>query len=127
MLIALSVKNKLGFIDGSLPKPDMSDISLLNAWIRNNNVVISWILNFISKEICVSLYFLIVLLTYGSISKIDSNNQMDLEYLSYVELCLTCIKTKVQSVCTLLSSKPYGKSLLTIVLYVHMATALVVA
>ena len=57
MLITLSVKNKLGFVDGSLPKPDMSDISLLNAWIRNNNVVISWILNFVSKDICANVIF----------------------------------------------------------------------
>ena len=57
MLIALSFKNKLGFVDGSLPKLDMSDTSPFNAWIRNNNVVISWILNSISKEICTSVIF----------------------------------------------------------------------
>ena len=57
MLIALSVKNKLGFIDGSIPKPAASDESLLNSWIRNNNVVISWILNSVSKEISASIIF----------------------------------------------------------------------
>lgn len=56
MTIALSVKNKIGFIDGSILKPDGDDLDLLNSWIRNN-VVISWILNSISKDICVSIIF----------------------------------------------------------------------
>ncbi|KAL5752352.1 hypothetical protein ACOSQ2_022859 [Xanthoceras sorbifolium] len=47
MLIAFSVKNKLGFIDGSIPKPSGIDLELVNSWTRNNNVVIFWILNFI--------------------------------------------------------------------------------
>ena len=57
MMIALSVKNKLGFFDGSIPKPDSSDLPLLNSWIRNNNVVISWILNSVSKDISASIIF----------------------------------------------------------------------
>ncbi|KAL5552462.1 hypothetical protein UlMin_039863 [Ulmus minor] len=57
MLIALSVKNKLGFIDGSITKPEGNDLNLLNSWIRNNNVVISWILNSVSKEISASVIF----------------------------------------------------------------------
>ncbi|KAL5538899.1 hypothetical protein UlMin_046251 [Ulmus minor] len=57
MLIVLSVKNKLGFIDGSIEKPEGNDINLLNSWIRNNNVVIPWILNSVSKEISASIIF----------------------------------------------------------------------
>ncbi|XP_073290510.1 uncharacterized protein [Primulina huaijiensis] len=38
MIIALSVKNKLGFVDGSVLKPDNSDPSLLTSWKRNNNM-----------------------------------------------------------------------------------------
>ena len=53
MLIALSVKNKLGFIDVSIAKPDGIDVLLLHSWIRNNNMVISWI----SKEISASIIF----------------------------------------------------------------------
>lgn len=56
MLIALCVKNKLGFIDGSIIKPTITDV-LLRAWIRNNNVVISWILNSVSKEISASVMY----------------------------------------------------------------------
>lgn len=57
MLIALSVKNKIGFIDGSIIQPTGNDDNLMAAWMRNNNVVISWILNSVSKEISASILF----------------------------------------------------------------------
>ncbi|KAL5575028.1 hypothetical protein UlMin_016727 [Ulmus minor] len=57
MLIALSVKNKLGFVDVSIAEPPGTDANLFNSWIRNNNMVISWILNSISKEISASVMF----------------------------------------------------------------------
>ncbi|KAL5546594.1 hypothetical protein UlMin_006281 [Ulmus minor] len=57
MLIALSIKNKLRFIDGSITKPVGNDLKLLNSWIRNNNIVISWILNSIFKEISITIIF----------------------------------------------------------------------
>ncbi|KAK0596652.1 hypothetical protein LWI29_017766 [Acer saccharum] len=41
MLIGLSVKNKLGFVDGSITKPEGTNLDLLNSWTRNNNIVIS--------------------------------------------------------------------------------------
>ena len=55
--IALSSKNKFGFVDGSLPKPDGSDPVLLASWERNNQIVMSWLLNSISKEIVASVIF----------------------------------------------------------------------
>ena len=57
MQLAISVKNKIGFLDGSIPKPSLSDQSLYTAWIRNNNMVISWILNSVSKEISSSILY----------------------------------------------------------------------
>ena len=51
MKIALSVKNKLGFIDGTIARPPATDGSLLYSWLRNNNLVIAWLLNSVSKEI----------------------------------------------------------------------------
>ena len=57
MVIALSVKNKIGFIDGSILRPDGTDATLLSLWIKNNNIVISWLLNFVSKEISASILF----------------------------------------------------------------------
>lgn len=48
-MTALSLKSKLGFMDGSISKPDNND-DLISNWILNNNMVISWILNSVSKE-----------------------------------------------------------------------------
>ena len=57
MLIALSMKNKLGFVDGSIVKTEGTDLNLLHSWTRNTNIVISWILNSVSKEISASKIF----------------------------------------------------------------------
>ncbi|XP_062115983.1 uncharacterized protein LOC133830089 isoform X1 [Humulus lupulus] len=57
MMLSISVKNKLGFLDGSISKPSSSDSLLYNAWLRNNNMVISWILNSISKDISASILY----------------------------------------------------------------------
>lgn len=57
MTIALSVKNKLGFIDGSILKLADNDPDLLSSWIKNNSIVISWILNSVSKHISTSIIF----------------------------------------------------------------------
>lgn len=54
MTIALTVKNKIGFVDGSIPRPTGD---LLSSWIICNNVVIAWILNSLSKEISASVLF----------------------------------------------------------------------
>lgn len=56
MQIALLV-NKIGFIDGSIARPDDTDPHVLSSWIRNNNVVISWILNSVSKDILANIIF----------------------------------------------------------------------
>ncbi|XP_010424302.1 PREDICTED: uncharacterized protein LOC104709375 [Camelina sativa] len=50
MRIALDSKRKLGFIDGSLPRPDESDSSF-PLWSCCNNMVKSWLLNSVSPEI----------------------------------------------------------------------------
>ena len=57
MLIARLVKNKIGFIDGSILRPNGTDLALLNSWTRNNNIVMSWILNSVSKDISASILF----------------------------------------------------------------------
>ena len=51
-VLALSVKNKVGFIDGTLPAPDAIENPIqYQQWVRNNNMVICWILNTIYKDI----------------------------------------------------------------------------
>ncbi|XP_009785919.1 uncharacterized protein LOC107790181 [Nicotiana tabacum] len=56
VVIALSAKNKLGFIDGTLAVPD-ADSSLQRAWARCNNMVLSYLLNSLSKEIAESVLY----------------------------------------------------------------------
>lgn len=52
MLLALSGKNKLGFINGKIKKPEGN---LLAAWQCNNDIVTSWIINSVSKNIAASI------------------------------------------------------------------------
>lgn len=57
MKMALISKNKFGFVDGSIAEPTEKDCSLSVAWTRNNNIVASWLLNSISKEIIASVIY----------------------------------------------------------------------
>ncbi|GAV57603.1 UBN2_3 domain-containing protein [Cephalotus follicularis] len=50
MLITLKATNKIGFIDGSSEKPDQNS-QLLYQWERCNAIVLSWIMNTVSKEL----------------------------------------------------------------------------
>ncbi|XP_073131628.1 uncharacterized protein [Henckelia pumila] len=57
MTTALTTKNKFVFVDGSLLKPNSDDL-LFGAWIRCNSMVISWILNVVSRDIADSLLYM---------------------------------------------------------------------
>ncbi|XP_075095482.1 uncharacterized protein LOC142173740 [Nicotiana tabacum] len=56
VVIALSTKNKLGFIDRSLVVPAAVS-GLQRAWTRCNNMVLYWFLNSFSKEISESVLY----------------------------------------------------------------------
>lgn len=62
IVIALSAKNKIGFIDGSSAEP-ASDSTHHKAWNRCNDMIISWILNSFSKDIAESVLYLKTLIT----------------------------------------------------------------
>ncbi|KAJ9693134.1 hypothetical protein PVL29_012045 [Vitis rotundifolia] len=57
MMMALMTKNKVGFIDGCISW-FASDNLLFNAKSRYNSLVISWLLNSISKEILESIMYM---------------------------------------------------------------------
>ncbi|RVW53767.1 hypothetical protein CK203_112885 [Vitis vinifera] len=57
MAMTLTSKNKIGFIDGTIPRAAQADI-LFNAWNRYNNMVTSWIINSVSKDIADSLMYI---------------------------------------------------------------------
>ena len=53
MTIALSGKNKMAFVDGSLPKPIHNAAG--RAWERVNNVVMGWIIGVLEESIAKSV------------------------------------------------------------------------
>ena len=57
MLISISSKNKLGFIDGSIPEPT-ADEKFYSAWKRCNDLMISWILFNLDPTIAKSVLYL---------------------------------------------------------------------
>ncbi|XP_009782926.1 uncharacterized protein [Nicotiana sylvestris] len=56
IIIALSAKNTLGFIDGTFSEPDATSTDF-KQWNRCNDMVISWILNSLSKDIAESVLY----------------------------------------------------------------------
>ena len=56
MLVALSTKGKLFFIDGSLEKPAATSPNL-KKWIKCNDMVMAWILNVVTKDIGDSIIY----------------------------------------------------------------------
>ena len=57
ILMALNVRNKLGFINGTIPKPPI-DHRDYGAWSRCNDIVSTWLINFVDKKIGQSLLFI---------------------------------------------------------------------
>ena len=56
MRIALSAKNKLGFIDGTI-KPLVNTDARFAVWQRCNNMVLSWILHSLNPDIASSVLY----------------------------------------------------------------------
>ncbi|XP_070034452.1 uncharacterized protein [Nicotiana tomentosiformis] len=56
VVIALSAKNTLGFIDGNLRVPQ-AESGLQKSWTHCNDMVLSWLLNSLSKEIAESVLY----------------------------------------------------------------------
>ncbi|GJW97319.1 retrovirus-related pol polyprotein from transposon TNT 1-94 [Tanacetum coccineum] len=57
IMIALNAKNKMKLVTGAFPKPSMES-ELRPIWERNNDIVISWILNTVSEPISNNLNFI---------------------------------------------------------------------
>ncbi|KAL0373067.1 UNVERIFIED_CONTAM: Retrovirus-related Pol polyprotein from transposon RE2 [Sesamum calycinum] len=72
---SLRAKMKLGFIDGTLVKPDVSDAAF-EKWIRVDSMVTTWILNLISKDIVEALCIQSLRGLYGFIWMNDMKKKM---------------------------------------------------
>ncbi|XP_074381462.1 uncharacterized protein LOC141723534 [Apium graveolens] len=57
MVIALSSKLKLGFVDGNYAKPALNNVVSAH-WMRCNHMVISWILNSVATDIRNSIVYM---------------------------------------------------------------------
>lgn len=57
MILTLSAKNKLGFVDGTIEVPDITSVEY-KFWERCNNLVISWIISNLDDTIAKSVLFL---------------------------------------------------------------------
>lgn len=57
MTTSLEAKNKIGFIDGSIPKPSEND-QFFKIWCRCNSMLKSWLLNSVSKKIYTSILYI---------------------------------------------------------------------
>uniref|UniRef100_A0A0D2ZXR2 Retrotransposon Copia-like N-terminal domain-containing protein n=1 Tax=Brassica oleracea var. oleracea TaxID=109376 RepID=A0A0D2ZXR2_BRAOL len=55
--MALNVHNKLGFIDGTIPRPPLTHKDY-GVWSRCNDIVATWLMNPISKKTGQSLLFI---------------------------------------------------------------------
>ena len=57
MMTALSAKNKLEFVDGGAAEPLKTDRTY-GAWKRSNNMVVSWIVHYVSMTIRQSILWM---------------------------------------------------------------------
>ncbi|KAI9173360.1 hypothetical protein LWI28_000230 [Acer negundo] len=57
MLMALTIKNKDSFIDGTITKPPAGSVAKIKQWTRCNNLTKGWILNTILPNIAKSVMY----------------------------------------------------------------------
>ena len=57
VLISLDAKTKIGFVDGSIPKPQSPDHPCYTAWCKCNSTVLAWLFNSISKDLQPSVVY----------------------------------------------------------------------
>lgn len=56
MELSLITKNRIGFIDGTIPIPSKTD-SMFSTWRRANNLVVRWIFASVSESIAKSILY----------------------------------------------------------------------
>ncbi|EOY10540.1 Uncharacterized protein TCM_025870 [Theobroma cacao] len=56
-LLALSIRNKTGFIDGSTKQPSLID-GLYSSWTHCNNLNVAWLLESISEPIATNVFYM---------------------------------------------------------------------
>ena len=57
VFLVLSSRNKFGFVNGSIPQPDLTS-PLYNSWSRCNTTVLSWLTNSLSMDLKASVMYI---------------------------------------------------------------------
>ncbi|XP_022894056.1 uncharacterized protein LOC111408540 [Olea europaea var. sylvestris] len=70
---ALTIKNKLGFVDGSISEPNDADSPLMEHWLRCNDIVITWLQNTMAP--CMLKWHIIYGRNLNRGLKVEVNNQ----------------------------------------------------
>ena len=65
MFLSLSGRNKFGFIDGSIPTPDLSH-PLYNARHRVNTIILSWMVNSLSMDLATIVMYIHTIIGFHS-------------------------------------------------------------
>ena len=57
VFLALSARNKFAFVNGAISKPEVTS-PLYNSWCRYNTMVLSWLVNSLSKDLQASVRYI---------------------------------------------------------------------
>ena len=107
MLMAHNAKHKLGFVDGSISQPPLDD-PFVEVWPRCNNIVTSWLLKFVSKEIIVVYFTLTMLKLFGQIYIIGFIKATPHIFFRSSNNCMVCFKVPLISILFILVWKYFG-------------------
>lgn len=80
--MSLDAKTKLGFIDGSIPKPQSESDPSYRAWCKSNSMVLAWLFNSLTNDIPTSVIYLSLLGSSGLICYTGILKAMALGFLS---------------------------------------------
>ena len=58
IIYALDSKNKIDFVDGTIKAPTSSSDPIFPAWKKCNRMVLSWLINSMSKDLILSVIYL---------------------------------------------------------------------
>lgn len=104
VFIALSAKNKLGFIDGSITETTTCSPSF-KAWNRCNDMVISWLLNHSPKKLLRAFSIQKLPKKYGRRWRTGLGREMELSFINCKRNLVTQFKEILMLLDTTLSSK----------------------
>lgn len=121
--VALQSNNKLGFIDGTPIRP-ITSYSIVIAWDRCNTMVMSWITNFIDRDIVKSVIWINLLMKFGKTSMIGLIKVTSFVYMIYKKIFILWSNVIFPSHKNSQLLRNYGETWTTFALFLHVAAIL---